>query len=184
MGRHERDPEPGRLCEVDVRRKRHRLAGRKGDRLGGGTGRATHRGVIDPDALADALRVDAGADRVDDAGAVVTGHLVIEREHAPAEAGARLDVRRVDARGREAHAHLAGLRPGQREVDDFQHVAGAAGAPVDRGLHAGAATRPVMGVKSQATIPAWSTQSGSTIRPDASSLVRRSSADCGSPRIS
>jgi hypothetical protein len=88
----------------------------------------TPRCVPDPHALADPVFGDLLAHCIDDTHAVAVRNDPWKGQHGAANAGARLDVRGIDARPLDAHAHLAGrgVRVGQLgELQDFGRRSGA-----------------------------------------------------------
>ena len=130
----ERDAERG--ADLEARRtERDRLPGRDDDVLGRGAGRAPERRVEHPHALALAHRIDALADAIDLAGAVLARDLVLEADGAAAEPGAGLGVGRVDPGGAQADAHFARPRLGVGQLDQLENIVGRTGASVERSEH-------------------------------------------------
>ena len=112
--------------------EQHGLPGRDDGVLGRRPEGALVGGLPDPHPLTDEDRVDALADGVDRAGAVLVRGLPAR---ARVGVGAGLPVGRVHAGERDADAHLAGAGLRDRPVDQLQDV-GAAGAVVGDGSHA------------------------------------------------
>jgi hypothetical protein len=116
-----RDADAGAEIEARSRRERERpLGGDDGVLLGGAARRAAVAGQGHPDAILDAEAVDARADLVDDACAVVIRDRLVQGSAAGLST-ARLPVGRVDARDGDADPDLAltGLR--NRALDLLEH---------------------------------------------------------------
>ena len=119
--RHGRDTDAGSEIEVRARREREdAFGGDDGELLRGAARWAAVAGKGDPDAIAHFEAGDTGADRVDDAGAVVVGNRRLGQ--LPAEgAAARLPVGRIHARHEHANPHLAVSRFGNRLLHELEH---------------------------------------------------------------
>jgi len=128
-----RDAEAGALRIRDAFGQGNRLVRRHAGELGCRPVRATGGGVVDPHALAEARRVDAGPNRVDVAGPVLVRNLSKGRQRRASRAHFR--IRRVHSRHADTDSDLPGSRNWVREFDDFQHTSGWTTLMVDGGLH-------------------------------------------------
>ena len=71
---HQRNADRGAGFKRSAGRQEHGLGRGQGDAVSGGAVRPFPLAVVQPHALADARRVDSGAGRVDDAGAIAVRH--------------------------------------------------------------------------------------------------------------
>src|SRR5262249_4947227 len=126
-----RDAEARPLGEARVRRKRDGQTRRHDGVLGGGAPRTLPLDDVEPDSLAEPSGRHAGADLVDDAGAIlVRDHA--RRRHRP-RAYARLDVRGIETGDGDADTDLPGPRLGDGQLTDRQNIRGSAGPLVPGG---------------------------------------------------
>ena len=109
-----------RLVDVDSLGDRHGLARGDDGELRGRAVLAPERRVVDPHALADATDVDARTDGLDDAGAVLAGHLQCEVHRRDMCAG--LPVGGIDGGDLQSHAHLADARARRGDLADREDV--------------------------------------------------------------
>ena len=93
-----------------------------------------------PDPVAGRELLHTRADGVDDAGAVLVGHLIREARRDRRPARAALPVRRIDARNDHTNPNLALAGLGGLSVDLVEDV-GRSGLEVDDGAH-GVGNRP------------------------------------------
>ena len=122
-GGHAGDAERRAFGERDVGGQRRDEIFVERDVFGGGAeGAAVALAVVEPDAIAFLEALRAGADLVDDAGAVAVGdHARVF--HRIGRAAAAIGVRRIDAGGFELDAHLALTRGRCRHVAVVEHFA-------------------------------------------------------------
>ena len=107
MGGERGDAKAGSRLEVRCFGQRHGLLGWQDHVFGGGSKGTTPGRIPQPDALSDTLGRHAGADFIDDAGAVTVRNDLRERHDVGAKAAARFNVGGVDPGGDDSHAHLA-----------------------------------------------------------------------------
>jgi hypothetical protein len=123
------------------------LPGRDDGELGGRPEGALIGRLPDPHPFTDEHRVDALADGVDRAGAVLVGDLAVR----PRIGGApRLPVGRVHPGERDTHADLAVAGLGNRAVDQLEDV-GTAGLAVGDGSHDGLLPAPGRATQARAS---------------------------------
>ena len=135
MRSHRRNAQARTRVEADRIGQRHGLVRRNRRVLRGGAERAAQVGLVDPDALADARRIDAVAHGVDDSRAVLVRDHDGKRHLLDAQSAAALGVRRIDRRDVDAHAHLAGAGRGERPLADAKHLPGGPLAFVECSFH-------------------------------------------------
>ena len=107
---------------ADVVGERDRLVGGHHGELRGGAEGPVGLGAVDPDALSGPGRVDAVADRVDDARPVAVRDHPRIRHPVADPVAALLRVPGVDARDSDADANLARSRLGVGHLADLQHL--------------------------------------------------------------
>ena len=98
----------------------HHAFGRHHGVLGGSADRPVVLGEEDPDPVTGREAGDAVAHLVDDPGAVLAGHDLVEGQRRRGGAGPGLPVGGVHARDREPDPHLAPVRRGQITFDELQ----------------------------------------------------------------
>jgi hypothetical protein len=115
----------------------HRLLLRQTDPLAGGTVRPTPGRIPQPDSLTEPVGRHAMAHLVDDTHAVAVRDDARKRHAASAQAMPGLHIRRVDARPKQTHAHLARFGNRLRQLGQLQDLAGTALTFVVGGFHGG-----------------------------------------------
>src|SRR6266550_6740013 len=120
---------------ADIGGQRQGLLRGQHDRLGGGTERAPPLAVPNPYPLAHARGRNAFAHAIDLARTVAVGNDAGKGDLAR-QAGAVLDIGRIDAGGGKPHPNLTGSRLWRLHLGDSQHLAGRAVLLVKGSAHA------------------------------------------------